>query len=59
MGAQIFVRARIVRAGMSLTGVVGLRTAVWGVSVAGMFLVASAAFVQAHRRGARSPSARC
>lgn len=44
LGAQIFLGARIVHAIIYIAGVPFARTAVWGVSIVGMFMVASAMF---------------
>lgn len=41
LGAEIFVAARVVYAGIYIAGVPYLRTLVWLVSIVGMFLVAS------------------
>lgn len=39
LGAQIFVWARLVYAGVYILGLPWVRTAVWGVSVAGLVLI--------------------
>lgn len=44
LGAQVFLGARVAHAAVYVAGIAWVRTGVWAVSVAGMFMVASVLF---------------